>query len=284
MRNQIEIYTTILDFAKADDRIRAVLLNGSRANSNVAPDKYQDFDIMFIINDLDSFIIDRSWINTLGKPLLQQLPDEMELGKDAHDENFSFRFLIMFEDQNRIDLTLFPYEKIKTDFKTDSLTIALLDKDYLFNNIPKPSDKDYHITKPNQREFSEVCNEFWWCITNVAKGLKRGEMIYAKDMLETVVRPMFWQIIEWNIGNENDFKVSIGKSGKFAKNFLTHFFYENILKTYSDSNIENNWNSLELMTTIFKEQQEKLAKELNLKNNLLEAENSIKYIKNIRTE
>lgn len=284
MLNQNDIQDKILNFAKTDERIRAVLLNGSRANPNVTPDKYQDFDIVFIVKDFDYFLTNRNWINTFGKPILQQLPDEMELGKDVNDEHFSFGFLMIFEDQNRIDLTLFPYEKIQTNFKIDSLTIVLLDKDNLFKNIPQSSDKHYHIAKPTQREFSEVCNEFWWCITNVAKGLKREELIYAKDMLENVVRPTFWQIIEWNIGDENNFKVSAGKSGKFAKKFIPESLYENILKTYSDSNIENNWNSLELMAKIFTKQQEKLAKGLNLEINSEEAKNSLEYIRKIRTE
>lgn len=284
MHKQNDIQEKIVNFARIDERIRAVLLNGSRANPNVSPDKYQDFDIAFIVKDFGSFVIDRNWINASGKPVLQQLPDEMELGKDPDEKNVSFGFLMIFEDHNRVDLTLFPYEKFKTHFKTDSLTIVLIDKDKLFGNISEPSDKDYRITKPTQREFCEVCNEFWWCVTNVAKGLKREEIIYAKDMLENVVRPMFWQVIEWNIGSENNFKVSVGKSGKFAKKFMTASLYQDILKTYSNADSENNWNALEIMVRIFTKEQKKLAKELNLEINREETENSMKYIKKIRIE
>lgn len=284
MINQNDIQNKILNIAKADDRIRAVILNGSRANPNVNPDKYQDFDIVFIVKDFDSFLTDRSWMNVLGKPILQQLPDEMDLGRNENEEKISFGFLMIFEDENRIDLTLFPCEKFETHFKIDSLSIVWLDKDNLLKNIPKPSDKDYHITKPNQQEFSEVCNEFWWTITYVAKGLKREEIIYAKDMMENVVRPMFWQLIEWNIGCKHNFRISVGKSGKFAKNFITESLYENILKTYSDSNIDNNWNALLLMAKIFNDEQNKLGKELNFQINATEAENSSKYIQKIQLE
>ena len=60
MRNEAEIKNLILDFAKQDDRIRAVLLNGSRANSNINPDQFQDFDIVFIVDKLGSFTTDHS--------------------------------------------------------------------------------------------------------------------------------------------------------------------------------------------------------------------------------
>lgn len=274
----------ILQLAENDQRIRAVILNGSRANPNVCPDQYQDFDIVFIVNDFNSFLNDRSWIKKLGKPILQQLPDEMELGKDVNQDNFSFAFLMIFEEDYRIDLTLFPADKFESHFKTDSLTVVWLDKDHRFEKLSKPSDKAYHIKKPTQQEFTEVCNEFWWTITNVAKGLKREEIIYAKDMLENVVRPMFWQLIEWNIGNEHEFQISLGKSGKFAKKLIPEPLYENILKTYSDSNIQNNWKALLLMITLFTNEQNKLGKALKFQINTTEAENSTKYIQKTRKE
>lgn len=180
----------VLRLANSDERIRAILLNGSRANPNIKPDRFQDYDLVFIVKEFDSFIKERKWLDSLGKIILQQLPDEMELGYEPKD---SFTFLMIFEDQTRIDLTLFPFEKVKTGYIVDSLTRVWLDKDALFKDTPAPTDKDYHIKKPTQRQFSEVCNEFWWNSTNVAKGLKREELIYAKDILESVVRPVFWQ-------------------------------------------------------------------------------------------
>ena len=53
-------------------------------------------------------------------------------------------------------------------------------------------------------------------------------------------------------------------------------------KTYTDANIENNWNALFHMVQLFKEEQTKLAKKLNLCTNTVEANNSIRYIEKIR--
>lgn len=103
-------------------------------------------------------------------------------------------------------------------------------------------------------------------------------------MLENIVRPMFWKMIEWNIGSEYDFKVSVGKSGKFAKRYLTKSLYENILKTYADSGIESNWRALFLMIKVFREEQEKLAKKLNFYINIEEVKYSTKYMEEIEKE
>lgn len=275
---QNESKNKILDLAKTDDRIRAVILKGSRANSKVKPDEFQDFDVVFIVNDFDDLVENKEWFSKLGKIYLQQLPDEMELGKDEKNTKISYTFLTIFDDGSRIDLTLFPKEKFDDNFVSDSLSIIWLDKDNLFENISESSDIDYHVIKPTQREFSEVCNEFWWCVTNVAKGLKRHEIIYAKEMLENVVRPMFLKMIEWKIGFENNFSVSIGKSGKFLEQYLDKSLYNLILQTYSDSVIKNNWKSLFLMMDIFQDEQEKCTKNLELKYNSMEAENAKNYI------
>lgn len=279
-----EVKKRILHLAAHDNRIRAVLLNGSRANPNIEPDPYQDFDLVFVVDDLEGFLIDRDWLYQLGSPLLQQLPDEMILGNEEREKKASFTFLTIFEDGNRIDLTLFAREKLDTEFKTDSLTIVWADKDDLFGQIPASSDKDYHIKKPDQQEFSEVCNEFWWTATYVAKGLKRKQIIYAKDMMERVVRPMFLKMIEWKTGCEHDFSISVGKSAKWAHQFLDASFYHDVLKTYVDADIESNWNALLLMAEIFRDEEYKLAEKLMLQSNITEAENALKYIGLLRYE
>ena len=46
MRSEKEMYDLILGYAKAHDDIRAVILNGSRANPNRKPDPFNDFDIV----------------------------------------------------------------------------------------------------------------------------------------------------------------------------------------------------------------------------------------------
>ena len=271
MYNPINIQNKILDLASNDSRIRAVLLNGSRANPQVKADVYQDFDLVWVVDDMDTFLNNRSWLFVLGTPLVQQLPDEMELGKDESIEKVSFTFLIIFNEGYRLDITLFPKAKMATHFQSDSLTVVWLDKDDLFQDIAPTSDKDYHVQLPTQRQFSEVSNEFWWCMTNVAKGLKRGEITYAKEMLETVVRPVFMEMVAWNIGVQYHFSVSVGKSGKFMRHYLKDSHYQKLLQTYSDSSLIQNWQALFVMMDFFLEQQQEVAHALNLYHNKEEA-------------
>lgn len=45
MRTESEMIELILNIARADERIRAVRMEGSRANPAAPKDKYQDYDI-----------------------------------------------------------------------------------------------------------------------------------------------------------------------------------------------------------------------------------------------
>ena len=278
MRTPDEIKKIILDKAKTDSRIRAVLLNGSRANQKLSPDSLQDFDIVYIVHQLDSFIADHDWTSIFGEKLIWQMPDDMESSGSVGKPSDSFHYLMLFKDGQRIDLTLFSGEKIKTDFTSDSLTVVWLDKDNLFENIEPASDKDYRVRRPTEKEFSDACNEFWWVSTYIAKGLMRREISYAKAMMEGPVRKMFLKITEWYIGTKNNFSVSPGLHGKYIKQYLSDDEYTSWLKTYPDAKSKNIWNALFLMTGMFKTFARSIAEKLHFSYNASEQDNVISYL------
>ena len=207
MRSNYEIQQQILDIATSDPRIKAVLLNGSRANDNVAPDPYQDFDLVFVVQELAPFLADHTWTDIFGKKILWQLPDEMSFGTEEAKDGFTY--LMVFEDGHRIDLTLFPLDKLGLSFERDSLTKVWLDKEGHFGDIPPASEADYLVPRPSIKEFQDICNEFWWVCPYVAKALAREEIIHAKEIMEGPVRQMFHRILEIHVGVQTDFAVSL---------------------------------------------------------------------------
>jgi aminoglycoside 6-adenylyltransferase len=150
MRTEKEMFDLILDFARQDDRIRLVAMNGSRANPNAQPDKYQDFDIVYLVTDMQSFLSNDAWLNTFGNRIIMQKPDTMQ--PDPSKRGSAFAYLMQFEDGNRIDLTLFPVEELETYLESDRMCVLLLDKDGLVPNLPHSTDQHYwvrsHPTRP----------------------------------------------------------------------------------------------------------------------------------------
>lgn len=274
------IISFILDIAKNDARIRAVLLNGSRANPNAVADEFQDYDLMFIVKEMETFLSNHNWVDVFGDRVIMQLPDTMNDGKNS----ISFAYLMQLKSGDRIDLTLFPIEKISNELKPESLTKVLLDKDNLFINLPESNDSDFIIQKPNQKEFSDCCNEFWWVSTYVAKGLVRGEITYAMEHLNKPVRDMFMKMIEWYIGVKNNSNVSFGKSGRNIKKYVDENLWKRIMLTYPDSNPENIRQALLNMIEIFRELAINVSKNSDFEYNYTEDKNVTKYLSKLLTK
>jgi aminoglycoside 6-adenylyltransferase len=267
-----QIMGKILEVASSNDRIRAVLLTGSRADPNIAKDSFQDFDITYIVTELEPFVNNKHWIDVFGERLILQLPEEMTIGE--RDKN-AFHFLMLFKDGKRIDLTLFPLDKTITKFTKESLAKVLMDKDELFGTVQQLTDKDYLIERPTEKEFVDCCNEFWWVSTYVAKGLRRKEITYAKQMMDVQVRAMFLKIIEWYVGTITGFTVSFGIAGRHMKSHISPDLYN---RTYPDSNIENIWRALFAMGTLFDELAKGVGLAMSFRYNEVEANNVIEYL------
>lgn len=257
MRSEQEMFDLILSVAKRDDRIRAVAMNGSRTNPNAPKDLFQDFDIVYLVTEMDSFILDEKWIDIFGERIIMQTPEKRSLSCNRYP------YLMLFFDGNRIDLTLIPLNKKDEYLQEDKLTVILLDKDQTLPDIAPPTDKDYWVKRPSEEDFSTCCNEFWWVATYVAKGLWRKEILYAQEHLNNYVRPMLLKMLEWQVGIQIDFAGSIGKCGKYLEKFLPEDTWRELMATFSDGKYESVWKALFSMTNLFRTTARSVAENLN---------------------
>lgn len=250
MRTEKQMYDLILGLARADDRIRIVTLEGSRTNINISPDEFQDYDITFFVADLQSFTADDEWLNCFGRRLILQKPEDMELFP-AEEEGFSY--LMLFEDDVKLDLTLLPLDYADRYFARGGLIKLLLDKDGRIAFPPVPTDADYHIQYPTARMFDDCCNEFWNTVPYVVKGLCRGEHLFAVDHFNNIVRQELLRMLSWMVGTERGFDFSIGKNYKFMHLYVARELWERLRKTLRMDSCEALWESLEQCMELFRE-------------------------------
>lgn len=251
MRTEQEMFDLILHTAREDARIRAVYMNGSRTNKNVPKDVFQDYDIVYVVTETKPFIEDKSWIDRFGERLFMQYPDECP--DDPGDKENVYGWLMQFADGNRIDLHVESIPHAKENIQNDSLCMILLDKDAILPPIPESNDSDYHIQKPSPAQYHSVCNEFWWCLDNVAKGLWREEIPYVQDMLNFPVRKQLEKMLSWKIGILTGFSVSIGKSGKYMYKWLSEEEWNAYLETYPAGTVDAIWTAVEKMCRLFED-------------------------------
>jgi aminoglycoside 6-adenylyltransferase len=250
MRSEQEMFDLIINTARNDERIRAVMLNGSRVNPSAPRDIFQDFDITYLVTAIEPFTADHTWINGFGEIMILQMPEAMADPPPMNDGHFAY--LMQFMDGNRIDLTLFPVALLPT-FTLESLSRMLLDKDGLFPVLPPATDRDFLPTPPTAKAFADCCNEFWWVATYVAKGLWRAEMPYAKTLLEGALREQLLKMLTWHVGVNTNFQQGPGKFGKQLKRQLEPARWALLEKTYADADYAHTWDSLLAMCALFRQ-------------------------------
>jgi len=258
MRSEQEMYDLILNTAREDERIRAVLLNGSRANPHAPPDIFRDYDIVYVVTDVKPFWHNLEWIQRFGEMMILQLPDEMEGVEPS--PNGDFGYLMQFMDGNRIDLTIFPVDRCDQRVE-DSLTVLLLDKDGIFTPFSPPDESSYIPAPPTAQAFGDCCNEFWWLSAYVAKGLWRAEIAFAKTMVDQWMRSELKKVLSWHIGLETRFRCSPGKEGKYFQQYLEPELWQMYLMTYADADYEHTWDALFVMGDLFRKVARRLAEQ-----------------------
>ena len=97
MRTEPQMLDLIFQTAKVL-QVDAVAMSGSRTDTKALKDEFQDYDVVYVVDDLDNLTRDLSWLDWFGKRIIEQ---EVTLGHRR-------LYLMLFEDGNRIDLTLCP--------------------------------------------------------------------------------------------------------------------------------------------------------------------------------
>ncbi|WP_411347980.1 aminoglycoside 6-adenylyltransferase [Paenibacillus sp. WLX2291] len=279
MRSEQQMMELIVHVAQQYEHVRAVAMNGSRVNSAATRDSFQDYDVVYIVDEMQFFMDNHDWVEVFGERIIMQMPEQGTLVPPAN--NGSFMYLMLFADGNRIDLRLLPMEQRYDYVQEDTLTRIVLDKDGIMPTIPSPTDASHRTQLPTAQHFADCCNEFWWVSTYIAKGLRRGELLYALDHLNRYVRPMLELLLSWQVASEHPEGINVGKSGKYLHKYLPSATYQRLLDTYPRAETAHIWSAVWIMTSLFHETAQQLAQTMTLDYNVHEAEWVLAYLASV---
>ena len=207
MRTDTEMMEGIVQIAETL-QVEAVALSGSRTNPQSQKDEFQDYDVVYIIENLNDLLSDLSWLDLFGMRLIEQ---HNVLGHRR-------LYLMLFEDGNRIDLTLCPKEYIQEWVDSEAnFEVIKDDKDLFDSYIPSP--KRYWTCPPTEEEFAASCNEFWWVSAYVVKAIRRNQLIYATDHLYGICQQEILKVLAWQVTSDRG-AVDIGKNYKYLFHYL----------------------------------------------------------------
>ena len=264
MRTEPEILDLIFQTAKTL-QVEAVAMSGSRTDTKASKDEFQDYDVVYVVENLDELISDLYWIDQFGKRILEQ---EVRLGHRR-------LFLMLFEDGNRIDLTLCSKVHIKEWVESEADFMVIEDPKGLF--VPhSPTPQRYWTSPASAIEFEKVCNEFWWVSSYVVKGIHRNQLIYATDHLYGICQQEFLKILAWQVASDRG-RVDVGKNYKYLFNYLPAEKEKEFSNLLDFSSVEKLTQSLFDTMQLFHQEAQSLAQKMDFDYDKEVAEKMIQY-------
>ena len=248
-------------------KIEAVALSGSRTNPKALQDEFQDYDVVYVVDDLDNLTSDLSWLDRFGKRLIEQYN---VLGHRR-------LYLMLFEDGNRIDLTLCPKDYIQEWVDSEAGFTVLEDPEHLFEPY-SPNTERYWTNSATEKDFEKVCNEFWWVSAYVVKGICRNQLIYATDHLYGICQQEFLKILAWQVASDRG-KVDIGKNYKYLFNYLPAEKEKQFSNLLDFSSLDKITQSLFATMELFHQEAQFLAHKMGFDYDMEVAEKMIEYAK-----
>lgn len=264
MRAETEMLDLILQTAKTL-QVKAVAMSGSRTDTKAPKDEFQDYDVVYVVENLDELITDLSWLDRFGKRIIEQ---EVTLGQRR-------LYLMLFEDGNRIDLTLCPKEHMKEWVDSESKFIVLEDEKGLFAPY-SPTPQRYWTSPASETDFEKSCNEFWWVSAYVVKGICRKQVIYATNHLYGICQQELLKVLSWQVASDRG-KIDIGKNYKYLFNYLPAEKEKQFSNLLDFSSLDEIPQSLFATMELFHREAQRLAQKLGFDYDKEVAEKMIQY-------
>ncbi|SDM29785.1 aminoglycoside 6-adenylyltransferase [Allokutzneria albata] len=180
----------LLDWVRARPDVRAVLRTGSRARGEA--DAWSDHDIELYSTDPEPYR--RSdWPADLG-PVLASV------GLDGPWDNPAR--LVVFDGGQKIDFQIVPVDRLallaeELDELHERGYEILLDLDGAAARLPAASGSGPEGELPDEQEFREHCEEFWFELAHIPRYVARGDLWVAKSR-DWETKELLLTMVEWH--------------------------------------------------------------------------------------
>ena len=264
MRTETEMLDVILQTAKTL-QVEAVAMSGSRTDTKAPKDEFQDYDVVYVVDDLDTLTSNLAWLDQFGARIIEQ-----------HNILGNRRlYLMLFEDGNRIDLTLCPKDHIQEWVESEADFTVLEDPKGLFE-FYSPSPQRFWTSPASQIDFEKACNEFWWVSAYVVKGIHRKQVIYATDHLYGICQQELLKVLACQVASDRG-EVDIGKNYKYLFQYLPAEKEKEFSALLDFSSVEKLTQSLFATMQLFHREAQILAQKMGFDYDKEVAEKMIQY-------
>jgi aminoglycoside 6-adenylyltransferase len=251
---EADVVARLVGWGENDPSIRALVLTSSRARADESVDALSDYDLIVAVDDAVAFSADDAWVSAYTRPLAHWGDED-----EVHGLPTYFRGVV-YSDGVKIDYTVWPDALLERVAEAEALPEALdvgyrvlLDKDGRTSDWAAPTYRAHIPAKPTEAEYRALVEEFWWDTTYVAKALWRGEIVFAKFVLDYDAKLVaLRRFLEWRVELDHDWSWRPGAYGRGLERHLPAHLAAELSRTYVGTDVEDNWNALFRTTALFR--------------------------------
>lgn len=237
----------VVDWARQEDAIRAVVVTGSLARGDGSTDPWSDVDVQIISRDYASYIADDTWLDGLGDvwirfPIYQDLPYKLVWFAGGVKVDFQFVEVVAIR------------EMISSGALSDEYLrgyVVAIDKDDLFRELPPSPQIFPGADPPSAEQVEAVINEFYFEAIHVAQFIRRREFWVVK-FRDWTMKCDLLQMLEWHAGASSDRPLNTWLLGKRIREWTDGETYAAIEEIWSGWDVAALWRSLLRQIKLFR--------------------------------
>lgn len=191
----------IEDLARRQDDIECAFYFGSRAHATSYADGWSDLDVALITTSPDTYTKDTYWLAPMGKPLVA-FNEAVSLGHGMQTR------VLFAEDFSDVDFGFFTPNDFKNLINDPRFfngvlgrgIVPIVDKTGLLTNLPLEEQKlNYTLPPLTQESLAQHVDDILYHAVNAVKKLHKGEILTAKDTLDSSIKNTLMTMIRWHI-------------------------------------------------------------------------------------
>jgi aminoglycoside 6-adenylyltransferase len=203
-------------WADSNPGVRAALIVGSQARSEVPADEWSDLDIVIFHTDPPQLIESTEWFQPFGTVVLSMVEPTAVGGSRERR--------VLYSDGRDVDFAIFPSAAIPfIAGAPEGLSVLgrgfviLVDKDRKLEGLRSMARSSVPESSgpPTKEEFLANVSDFYYHLLWFAKKLRRGETWLAKMGCDGYLKMLLVRMIEWSTVASSPTNVDVWHDGRF---------------------------------------------------------------------
>ena len=255
MPAEFDILQRILSWAKSEENVQALALTGSRAEGKFVHE-LSDYDLVLFVKAPEQYLKENGWISSFGVPWVIVREKRKVFRKTVQTR------LVIFEGGVKVDWTIVPLDMLQKWMRTKPFSL-LLDKGHLISQeklIPKAEK----LSKPAQKAFQTVVEEFWFEVYHVAVYLKRNDLWSAQFRFGLARDNFLLKMLEWKNGLSSHWEKKAPPRGKMMNQWIDKEIWHEVSQIFPHCQMEDCWAALSTMIELFRKVSGEIAGEFML--------------------